>query len=70
MVREALEAARQAGAETEMLLVADNDIAPCDGCGACTEGEGCIIDDGMQRIFEKLELRMGLYLAPPYTSST
>jgi multimeric flavodoxin WrbA len=65
MVREALESARQAGAETELVLVADCRISPCDGCGACTEGDGCVIEDDMQRIYEKLERADGIIFGTP-----
>lgn len=65
LVEEALEAAREAGAETELFLVADKNIAPCDGCGAC-EGDGtCIVDDDMQTIYQQLELADGVILGTP-----
>lgn len=65
MMREALEAARQAGAETEMVLVADSDISPCDGCMTCMEGDGCVIDDDMQTLYEKIELADGIIFGTP-----
>ena len=65
MVKEALEAAREAGAETEMFLVADNDISPCDGCMACMGGDGCVLDDDMQTLYEKLEHADGIIFGTP-----
>ena len=52
LVGEALEAAREAGSETELFLVADKKIAPCDGCGACEENGICRITDDMQELYQ------------------
>ena len=65
LVREALEAASEAGAETELILVADKDIAPCDGCGACRKNGACNIKDDMQIIYEQLELADGVIFGTP-----
>jgi multimeric flavodoxin WrbA len=65
MMREALASAKKAGAETEMILVADQNISPCNGCGACTGGDGCIIEDDMQKVYEKLLLADGLIFGTP-----
>ena len=35
LVSQALASAKESGAETELLHVADMNIAPCDACGAC-----------------------------------
>lgn len=65
LVRAALEAAREAGGETELILVADMNIAPCDGCGACLKNGMCKIKDDMQMIYEQLELAEGVVLGTP-----
>jgi multimeric flavodoxin WrbA len=65
LVREALEAVRENGGETELILVADMNIAPCDGCGACRESGICKIDDDMQMIYKQLELSDGVILGTP-----
>ena len=65
LVREALEAASEAGAETELILVADKDIAPCDGCGTCRKNGACNIKDDMQIIYEQLELADGVIFGTP-----
>ena len=36
LLREALEGAREAGCETELILVAGKKIAACDGCNSCS----------------------------------
>ena len=65
LVKEALEAARQAGADTELVLVADRNISPCDGCGTCEENGVCKIKDDMQDIYKQLEIASGVILGTP-----
>jgi len=65
LVRAALEAAREAGGETELILVADMNIASCDGCGTCLKNGMCKIKDDMQMIYEQLELAEGVVLGTP-----
>ena len=65
LVREALEAVREAGGETELILVADMNIAPCDGCGACDEDGTCRIEDDMQTVYQQLELADGVIFGTP-----
>ena len=65
LVKEALDAAREAGGETELIVVADKEIAPCDACGACMEDGTCRIDDDMQTIYQRLELADGLIFGTP-----
>ena len=65
LVREALEAAREAGSETELILVADKTISPCDGCGSCLKSGICKIQDDMQVIYEQLELADGVIFGTP-----
>lgn len=65
LVEEALEAVRQAGGETELILVADKDIAPCDGCGACEENGICKIKDDMQELYRELESADGVIFGTP-----
>ena len=65
LITEALASAKKAGAETEMLLVADMVIAPCDACGACMAEGVCIVEDDMQTVYEKLEEADGLIFGTP-----
>ncbi len=65
LVREALEAAQQAGAETEIILVADKKIAPCDACDACLKDSICRIKDDMQMIYEAMERADGIIFGTP-----
>ena len=65
LVREALEGAKERGGETELMLVADKNIAPCDGCGACLKNGICRIKDDMQAIYQQLELADGVIFGTP-----
>jgi len=65
LVREALEAAREAGCETEFILIADKNIAPCDGCTACLKDGVCKIKDDMQMISEQMEKADGVIFGTP-----
>lgn len=65
LVRNALNAARENGAETELLLLADKQINPCDACDACLENGACIVEDDMQEIYQKLENADGLIFGTP-----
>ena len=65
MVTEALAVTREAGAETELVLVADQNIAPCDGCATCHETSVCKIEDDMQPIYQQLEAADAIILGTP-----
>lgn len=65
LVAEALSAAREKGAETEIVLIADKQINPCDACEACVETGVCVIADDMQEIYQKLENADGIIFGTP-----
>lgn len=65
MVREALDAAHNAGAETEIVLIADKKIAGCDGCEACYKTGICKIKDDMGPIYERLKEADGIIFSTP-----
>jgi multimeric flavodoxin WrbA len=65
LMREALDAAKEAGAQTQLLLVADLNIQPCDACGACLKDGRCRIDDDMQTVYPLLEQADGIILGTP-----
>jgi len=55
MVEEALAAAREAGAETDIFLVHDKEIQGCDACGSCFRTGQCKIKDDMEALYQKIE---------------
>ncbi len=65
LVREALAAALEAGAETEIVLVAGKDIAGCDGCSSCRQTGVCHIKDDMQPIYKQLEATDAIIFGTP-----
>lgn len=65
LVEAALSGAREKGAQTELVCVADKQISPCDACGACAADGVCVIEDDMQEIYQKLEMADGIILGTP-----
>ena len=65
MVRESLDAARNSGAETEIVLVAGKNISGCDGCEACFKNGICLIKDDMVPIYEQLKAADGIIFGTP-----
>jgi multimeric flavodoxin WrbA len=54
MLEAALNAAKELGAETELILLAGKNIKPCDACESCEKTARCHIKDDLQEIFPKL----------------
>jgi len=54
LVEEALAAAREAGAETDIFLVHDKTINGCDACRSCYKTHACKIQDDMQLLYPKM----------------
>jgi len=54
LVAKVLEGARDAGAETDILLLGDMTIRECDGCLACWKGKDCTKNDDMNAVYPRL----------------
>lgn len=54
LVEHILSGAREAGAETDLIRLCEMDIEPCKGCNTCKRGDGCIIQDDMTALFERM----------------
>lgn len=67
LTKAALAGAAEAGAETELIRLADLEIKPCLDCGFCKapENKFCIQKDGMQSVFEKIEAADGIIFSTP-----
>ena len=65
MVNAILEGAREKGAETSVWHTGDLDIKPCQGCLGCVQGNGCVIKDDMQALYEQLKPADALVLGSP-----
>ncbi len=67
LLQAALDAAREAGAETELLSLAALSILPCTGCNTCVREKRCSQDgdDDMPVVKQMLEEADGIILAAP-----
>jgi len=66
LAQQVLEGAKSAGAEVEVINVAEMDIRPCDACDVCKENfAGCIVEDDMQALYPKLIAADAIVLAFP-----
>lgn len=65
LVNRALEKAREAGAETELIFLGDYAIAGCSGCEKCQKTQRCVVNDDMQKIYPLLLKADGLVLGSP-----
>ncbi|MEM5879463.1 MAG: NAD(P)H-dependent oxidoreductase [Candidatus Aenigmatarchaeota archaeon] len=65
LLREALKAAEEKGAETELILLREKRIEFCDGCSKCEKTGICHIIDDMQEVYEKLEEADAIILGSP-----
>ena len=65
LVREALNAAKEEGAETELISLAEKEIKPCDACRVCRETGECHIDDDFKPVYEKMVKADGIIIGSP-----
>lgn len=64
-IRAALKGAKEAGAETEIILLRELKLEMCDGCLQCDETGKCHFDDGMNEINERLAGVDGFIIGTP-----
>ncbi len=65
LLKQAVEGARQQGAEVEEIILRDYKISPCLEIYACTKSGECAIRDDFQEILAKVEASEGIMLASP-----
>ena len=65
LVEEALKTAREAGAETDIFLVAGKTIEGCDACASCHQTGRCKIKDDMESLYEKMEAAEAIIFGSP-----
>jgi len=65
IINKILESAKEQGVETSVLYSGDLDINPCKGCLCCTQGDKCVINDDMQKLYNALEQAEVLVLGSP-----
>lgn len=67
MIQKALEGAKQAGAETELILLREKRIEMCKGICSdnCIKNQKCVIKDDMTQIYDKLLKADGIIIGAP-----
>lgn len=65
LLNAALEAAREAGAETEEVYCRKLKMAGCLECGGCDKTGECVLDDGMQEVYPLLKEADAIVLSAP-----
>ncbi len=65
LLDEAMWGAKEAGAETEKIVLSSLCVQPCISCGACEKTGECAVRDDMQEIYSRLEAAGGIILASP-----
>ncbi len=61
----ALDAAKAAGAETQLIHIGKMNISPCKACDACKKAGKCIIEDDFQKAEQLLASSDGIIFASP-----
>ena len=56
---------REIRGQVEQIDAYRSTLSPCVDCRRCAGGGGCVINDGMQEIYEKVEKAQVLVLASP-----
>ncbi|MEM5853681.1 MAG: flavodoxin family protein, partial [Candidatus Aenigmatarchaeota archaeon] len=65
LVKEVLKAAEGEGAIVELIHLADFDLKPCSGCGACFKTRNCAIEDDVEKIFDMIKVVDGVIIGSP-----
>ncbi len=65
LLREALRAAEDRGAETELIRLAGLDINPCRACDSCKKTGECAIDDDLNDVIERAASADGIIIGSP-----
>jgi multimeric flavodoxin WrbA len=65
LLKEALAAAKKAGAEVEFFSVAGKTIEPCIACDACRKDGVCTLKDDMQELYDKMLAADGIIFGTP-----
>ena len=65
LLKEAVQGAREAGAEVEEVVLRDLNMSPCLEIYGCKKNGRCVIQDDFQSIYDKLLSCQGLMLASP-----
>jgi multimeric flavodoxin WrbA len=62
--------ATAAGAEVDLLVVAEASIGACTGCNGCSVDGECIVNDAMQGIYARIDVADAIAVAAPVYFAT
>jgi len=65
LVTEALDGAKEAGSDVELLTLSGKSIEFCDACYTCRQTGECHVQDDVQEIFRKLQEADGIIIGTP-----
>jgi multimeric flavodoxin WrbA len=65
-----IQGARTADAEVDLLIVAEAGIGPCTGCNGCDAEGACIVLDGMQAVYPRIDAADAIVIATPVFFAT
>lgn len=65
VVNKILEGAEEHDAETQAWYSGELDIHPCKGCLGCVKGNGCVVKDDMQKLYNAFKETKALVLGTP-----
>jgi len=65
ILKEALTAAQDEGAEIELLRLSDYRLQPCNACGTCFKTKECVIDDDGEKLYQEIVKADGVILGSP-----
>jgi multimeric flavodoxin WrbA len=65
LLKQAVNGARQAGAEVEEIVLRDLKMTPCLEIYGCKKDGRCVIQDDFQRVYDQLQACQALMLASP-----
>jgi len=65
LLDEFLRGCEDAGARAERIYVSDLTLSGCRACGGCDKTGRCVVEDGMQAVYESLERNRLVVLASP-----
>jgi multimeric flavodoxin WrbA len=64
------EGARATGAEVDLLVVASAGIRPCTGCNLCSSDGVCVLRDGMEEVYPRIDAADAIIVATPVYFAT
>jgi multimeric flavodoxin WrbA len=65
LMNEVLGVVRKAGWETEMFLMSEKQVTPCDACETCFEVGSCVVQDDMQELYDMLDRADAIIFGSP-----